>query len=113
VLPLLTKASPTRSADGFPTAPVAAASLVGGYVVARASGRRPLGGAALVAGGAWCARRWRTRAGAPTAAGLLGVYLASFGLSHPLARRIGAWPSVLGVAAATGAASWALADRRR
>lgn len=30
---------------------------------------------------------------------------------HRLAKRIGAWPSVLASAAASGAASWVLADR--
>jgi hypothetical protein len=36
----------------------------------------------------------------------------AFGLSHPLAKKIGAWPSVLAVSAATAAASYAAADRR-
>ena len=39
-----------------PTAAVAAGSLIGGYVVARETGVRPLGGVVLVAGGAWCTR---------------------------------------------------------
>lgn len=109
----LTKASDISSAAGrFPTAPVAASSLVGGYLVARTTGVRPLGGVALAAGGAWCARRWQHAAGTPTAAGLLGIYLAGFGASHPLAKRIGAWPSVLAVAGVSGAAAWLLADRR-
>jgi hypothetical protein len=94
----------------LPTAPVAAGSLVAGYLVARTTRRRPLGGVVLAAGGAWCTRRWR-RAGPGTAAALLGVYLAGFAGSHPLAKKIGAWPSVLAVAAVSGAASWALADR--
>jgi zinc transporter ZupT len=38
--------------------------------------------------------------------------LAGFGVSHPLARRIGAWPSVFVVAAVSGGASNLLADRR-
>ncbi len=95
----------------IPTAPVAAGSLVAGYVVARESGIRPLGGVVLAAGGAWCARRWAADAGAPAAAGLLAVYLGGFGASHPLAKKIGAWPSVLAVAALSGAAAWAVADR--
>ncbi|GIF17619.1 hypothetical protein BJ973_009416 [Actinoplanes tereljensis] len=32
--------------------------------------------------------------------------------THPLAKRIGAWPSVLAVSALTAAASYAAADRR-
>lgn len=40
-----------------PTAPIAAGSLVGGYLVARETGVRPLGGVVLAAGGAYCTRR--------------------------------------------------------
>ena len=96
-----------------PTAPVAAGSLVAGYLVARESGVRPLGGAVLAAAGAWCTRAWTRRAGPRTATALLGVYAAGFVGSHPLARRIGAWPAVLLAAAASGAAAHALVDRRR
>ena len=39
------------------------------------------------------------------------VYAAAFVGSHRLAKRIGAWPSVLAVAAASAGASWVLADR--
>ncbi len=39
------------------------------------------------------------------------IYLACFVGSHPLGRRIGAWPSVLTVSAISGASAWALADR--
>lgn len=96
----------------IPTGPVAAGSLIGGYVVARTTHRRPLGAIPLMAGGAWCTLQWRERAGAPAAAGLLGLYLAGFAASHPLARRIGAWPAALSVAAASAVASWMVADRR-
>jgi len=40
------------------------------------------------------------------------VYLGGFGASHPLAKKIGAWPSVLSVAAVAAGASYLLADRR-
>ena len=33
------------------------------------------------------------------------VYAAAMGGSHPLAKKIGAWPAVLGVTAATALAS--------
>jgi hypothetical protein len=46
------------------------------------------------------------------AGALLATYLAAFGASHPLAKRIGAWPSVLAVAAVSAGASNLLADRR-
>ncbi len=95
-----------------PTAPVAAASLMAGYLVARETGVRPLGGAVLAAAGAWCGRAWVRRAGPGTATALLAVYVAGFAGSHPLAKRIGPWPAVLTAAAVSGAASWALADRR-
>jgi hypothetical protein len=72
---------------------------------------RPLGGVVLLVAGTWCVRAWNHRAGPATAGALLAVYVAAFGASHPLAKRIGAWPSVLSSAAASGAASWALADR--
>jgi hypothetical protein len=43
---------------------------------------------------------------------LLGTYLGGFGASHPLAKKIGAWPSVFTVAALSAGASYVLADRR-
>jgi hypothetical protein len=101
-----------KAAEDFPTAPVAAAGLVGGYAVARFSRRRELGGVVLAAAGAWCGRSWLRSAGAPTTAALAAVYLGGFGVSHPLAKRVGAWPAVLTVAAASAAASHLLADRR-
>jgi hypothetical protein len=94
-----------------PTAPIAAGSLVGGYLVARETGVRPLGGVVLAAGGAYCTRRWAATSGPAAAAGLLGLYLAGFGASHPLAKKIGAWPSVLTVAALSGAAAFVVSDR--
>lgn len=94
-----------------PTAPIAAGSLVGGYLVARETGVRPLGGLVLAAGGAYCTRRWASTSGKGAAAGLLGLYLAGFGASHPLAKKIGAWPSVLSVAAISGAAAFLVSDR--
>lgn len=106
-------ALPTALPAAVPTAPVAAASLVGGYLTGRLTKRRPLGGVVLAAGGALCTRRWLERVGTPRALGLLLAYLAAFGLSHPLAKRIGTWPSVIGVAAAAGGAAWAVADRRQ
>jgi hypothetical protein len=95
----------------LPTAPVAAGSLVAGYLVASKSGVRPLGGGVLAAAGGWCTREWTRRSGATRAGALLGVYAAAFAGSHPLARRIGAWPAVFAAAAASGAAAWAFSDR--
>ena len=95
----------------IPTAPIAGGSLVGGYVVARFTNKRPLGGAVLAAGGVAAARQWRRQGKALTVV-LLGTYLGGFGASHPLAKRIGAWPSVFTVATLSAAASYVLADRR-
>ncbi|MGI8757412.1 MAG: hypothetical protein ACR2MB_16460 [Acidimicrobiales bacterium] len=95
-----------------PTAPVVAASLVGGYAVARRTKVRALGGAVLAAGGIVAGREWLRVAGPGPTVALTAVYLGGFGASHPLAKKLGAWPSVLTVAAASAAASWAVSDRR-
>lgn len=97
---------------GIPTAVVAAGGLVGGYGVARWTKKRPLGGVALAAAGVVAAKGWQEKAGGKTAAVLSGAYVAAFAGSHPLAKKIGAWPSVGAVAAGVALASWALADRR-
>ncbi len=96
----------------IPTAPVAAGSIVAGYLVARSAGRRQVGAAVLVPAATWCAWRWRKQAGGASAGGLLGVYLAAVAGSHPLAKKVGTWPAVLGGAGAAGLASWLVADRR-
>lgn len=96
----------------IPTAPIAAGSLTGGYLVASRTGNRAAAGVLLAAAGAWCTREWARRAGGPVAGVLLATYLGGFGASHPLAKRVGAWPSVLGVSALSAAASHALSDRR-
>ncbi|RLV80777.1 hypothetical protein [Streptomyces rapamycinicus] len=97
---------------GVPAGVVAAGGLVGGYSVARWTKKRPLGGVALAAAGAVAARGWREKAGNGTAAALSAAYVAAFAGSHPLAKKIGAWPSVFAAAGGVALASWALADRR-
>jgi len=96
----------------MPTAPVAAGTLIAGYAVASSTGSRPMGGVVLLVGGIWCIRTWNRRHGPRTAATLAGVGFGAFVLSHLLAPAIGAWPSVLLVSAATGAAAWTRADAR-
>ena len=96
----------------LPTAPVVAGSIVGGYWVARATKIRPLGGAVLAAGGIIAQRQWR-KSGAVNAVILGAVYSGAFAVSHPLAKKIGAWPSVLTVAGVAAAAAWALSDRKQ
>ncbi|MBZ6477827.1 hypothetical protein [Streptomyces griseocarneus] len=94
-----------------PGSVIAAAGLVGGYGVARWSKKRPLGGVVLAAAGAVAARQWKESAGNGAAAGLTGLYVAAFAGSHPLAKKVGAWPSVFGVAGAVALASWAVERR--
>lgn len=50
--------------------------------------------------------------GAPLVAGLSAGYWTAMGVSHPLAKKVGTWPSVLGVTAVSAGAAWLLADRR-
>ncbi|MFI1033578.1 hypothetical protein [Streptomyces sp. NPDC020951] len=95
-----------------PGAVIAAGGLVGGYGVARWTKKRPLGGAVLAVAGAAAARQWQQRAGGKTAGALTAVYVAAFAGSHPLAKKVGAWPAVFGVAGAVAVASWAVADRK-
>ncbi|MEU7136664.1 hypothetical protein [Streptomyces sp. NPDC046261] len=97
--------------SGIPASVVAASGLVGGYGVARWTKQRPLGGAVLAAAGAVAAKEWNRKAGAGAAAALSGLYVAAFAGSHPLARKVGAWPSVFAVAGAVALASWAVERR--
>lgn len=66
-----------KDARKVSTAPLVAAGLVGGFLTARETGIRPLGG---------------------------------FGASHPLAKKIGAWPAVFSVAAVTATAAYVAVD---
>ncbi|MFD6297207.1 hypothetical protein ACFWFU_20595 [Streptomyces sp. NPDC060235] len=95
-----------------PAAVVAAGGLVGGYGVARWTRRRELGGVVLAAAGAAAAQQWKRQAGGKAAGVLTVTYVAAFAGSHPLAKKVGAWPAVFGVAGAVALASWAVSDRR-
>ena len=99
-----------KDAHEVSTAPLAAVGLVGGFLTARETGIRPLGGVVLAAAGAYAARSWYAKKGWPAAAGLSLAYLGGFGASHPLAKKIGAWPAVLAVSAVSAAASYAVSD---
>lgn len=92
------------------TATVTALGLIGGWLSARESGIRPLGGVLLGACGLYAGRTWLARDGAPKALALGALYLAALGASHPLAKRIGAWPSVLAVTAVASGAACVLSD---
>ncbi|NLT30389.1 MAG: hypothetical protein GXX86_08030 [Propionibacterium sp.] len=93
------------------TAPLVAVGLIGGYLTARESGVRPLGGVLLGAAGVWSWRTWMEKGGIGKAGILALLYLGGFGLSHPLAKKIGAWPAVLGVTAVSSAAAHLMIDR--
>ena len=94
-----------------PTGLVAAGGLVGGYAAARWSRSRQLGGAVLAVAGTVAAQQWQEQAGGTAAGALTLAYVAAFAGSHPLAKKVGAWPAVFGVAGAVALASWAVADR--
>jgi hypothetical protein len=80
---------------------VAALGLTGGFLAGRLTGRRDVGGALFAAAGAWCARDWYLASGPAATAGLTALYVVAMGGSHPLAKRIGAWPAVLTATAVT------------
>jgi hypothetical protein len=103
-----------------PSAVVAAGGLVGARRgaavgcsgVARWTRKRQLGGVVLAAAGVAAAQQWRQQAGGKAAGALTVAYVAAFAGSHPLAKKVGAWPAVFGVAGAVALASWAVADRQ-
>ncbi|MEV8522646.1 hypothetical protein AB0451_00575 [Streptomyces sp. NPDC052000] len=96
-----------------PATAIAAGGLIGGYGVARWTKKRPLGGVALAAAGALAAKQWQQAAGTKAAVGLSAAYVAAFAGSHPLAKKVGAWPSVFAVAGAVAVASWAVTRNAR
>lgn len=87
------------------------AGLLGGFGVARASGVRAAGGVVLAGVGAGVFALVAQRGGAWRATAVVLTYMGAFGGSHPLAKRLGAWPSVLTVAAVTAIPAALLAER--
>ena len=102
---------PLSPATHVHTAPLVALGLLGGYTVARETGIRPLGGVVLAAAGTYAGRTWLARRGPGVTVALSALYVLGFGASHPLAKVIGAWPSVLAVTGVSAGASWVLVDR--
>ncbi|OZF54453.1 hypothetical protein [Rhodococcus sp. 14-2470-1a] len=90
------------------TSALAAAGLLGGFAVAQQTKNRQLSGAVLAAVGVASTASWNAAAGPKVAGALLTTYLVGFGASHPLAKKIGAWPAVSVAAGATAAASLVL-----
>ena len=60
-------------ASSVSTAPVAALGLIGGYLTARETGIRPLGGVLLGAAGLYAGRTWLVKRGPGVAAALSAV----------------------------------------
>ena len=87
------------------------AGLLGGFGVARATGVRAAGGGVLGAVGVGVFVLVARRGGPLRAAIVVLAYLGAFGGSHPLAKRLGAWPSVVAVAAASAVPAALLAER--
>ncbi len=94
------------------TALTTTVGLMGGWLTARETGIRPLGGAILAAAGIWAGRSWAAKTDVPTTAFLSALYVGASGASHPLAKKIGSWPAVLSVTALTAGASYALSDSK-
>jgi hypothetical protein len=96
-----------------PTAVLAAVTLVVGFAVAQGTGVRALGGVVLVLGVAWCA--WRALPAAGVARVLAVVVLGAvcFVGAHVLAASLGAWLSVVLVAAVLALGTALLVDRPR
>lgn len=94
-----------------PTSVLTPVGLISGYAVARTSRNRSLGGAVSAAALAVAWETWRRNTGVGTACVLAAAYVAALGGSHPLAKKIGAWPSVLAVATATGVAAHFFGDK--
>jgi hypothetical protein len=87
------------------------AGLLGGFGVARISGNRGAGGAVLAGVGAAVFALVAQRGGPWRATAVVLTYLGAFGGSHPLAKRLGAWPSVVAVAGVTAVPAALLAER--
>lgn len=94
------------------TATTVAFGLIGGWLSAKETGIRPLGGVILGAAGIWAGRSWLEKTNPATTAALSALYVGAFGASHPLAKKIGAWPAVLSVTAASAGASYVLSDAK-
>ncbi|WP_280265405.1 hypothetical protein [Nocardia wallacei] len=96
----------------IPTALLAAGGLTGGFALAQATRQRQLGGVVFAAATAAAVPRWRKSVGTAGAAALTGLSVGAMGLSHPLAKKIGSWPSVAAVSGAVALTAWVAVDRK-
>ncbi|QGK69459.1 hypothetical protein GIY23_07940 [Allosaccharopolyspora coralli] len=95
----------------IPISLITGAGLIGGFAVTRVFRHQHLSG--LVAGsvGLAATESARRRAGNAAAVVVGGSYGLALFVSHPLARKLGAWPSVCTVAAAAAVTAYTVADR--
>ncbi|MCI2421848.1 hypothetical protein MOQ72_30875 [Saccharopolyspora sp. K220] len=97
----------------IPSSLLTSAGLIGGFAVARATKHRHWGGVVAAGAGLGAMEVCRRRTGVIPALALGATYAAALTGSHPLAKKIGAWPSVFTVTGATAAAAHLLTRRRR
>lgn len=95
------------------TSLLTSAGLIGGFTAARVTKHRHWGGVVAGAAGIVALESCRRRAGPRSAFLLGGTYVAGLVGSHPLAKKIGAWPSVLAVTATTAVTARILESNRR
>ena len=91
-----------------PTSVLTSTGLIGGFAAARISRHRYPGGAFAAAAGIGAVEQSRRRVGWVPAGLLAGVYAGTLVGSHPLAKKIGAWPAVFTATAVTAVAAEAL-----
>ncbi|MBM7767477.1 hypothetical protein [Glutamicibacter nicotianae] len=92
---------------------LATTGLLGGYATGRATKKRPLAAVVLGAAGVGAFLLWKKDAGTGKAVALASAYLGGFGASHPLAKKIGAWPAVNTVTAGVALLSLVLGGSKK
>ena len=95
----------------IPSSLLTSAGLIGGFAVARASQHRHWGGVVAAGAGLGAMEICRRRAGVVPALALGATYGTALAGSHPLAKKIGAWPSVFTATAVTATAAHLLTRR--
>ena len=92
---------------------LAVTGLAGGYATGRATKKRPLAAVVLGLAGIAAFLTWKKDAGTGKAIALITAYVASFGASHPLAKKMGAWPAVNTVTAGVALLSLILGGSKK
>ena len=94
-----------------PPALLTSAGLIAGFAVTRVQRHRSWSGLVAGAGGLAAVESCRRRSGLGRAVLLGAAYGAVLAGSHPLARRIGAWPAVVTATAGVAAVAQLLSGR--